>query len=313
METKIMHFANFNITFGEKEEPMLLHFEDVIFPAFTGNYKRGKEEGYPKLGFSDVEIKQTKDEDYVLVGNYIKDTQYNIRTTIQNGELTSSPARVPTAPYSRFIIFLKNHRMILVRNESSSPDIRSFQATVRDILNKYIREKNKGIKKADKLSQLPFAIVNIVDIPLKEDIESILKAVHKINWIQLQFFPLNNDLNPLPIAQAINDEMGRVGSRTANAKFNSPDSKQGVKKMLEDTAGLARTTMSITDEEGETKKIKEESFSSNKIIPFSRDINSSDDEHLITIAKQDAVISITSPDNLTLYERFVGIIGRLMI
>lgn len=311
MEEKTMHFANFNITFGEKEEPMLKHFEDIIFPAFTGNYKRGKEGEYPIFSFSDVEIKQNKNKEYVLVGNYIKDTQYNIRTTIQNGELKASPAKVPTAPYSRFIIFLKNHRMILVRNESSSPDIRSFQATVRDILNKYIREKNK--EASDKAHCLPFAIVNIVDIPLKEDIESILKEVSKINWIQLRFFPLNNDLNPLPIAQAIKEEMGRIGSKTANAKFNSPDSKQGVQKMLEDTAGLAVATMLITDEEGETKKVKEESFSSNKKVPFSKDIDATDDEHLIAIAQKDAVITKTSPDNLTLYERFVDVIAKLML
>lgn len=45
MEEKIMHFANFNITFGDKEEPMLTHFLDIIFQAFTSGYGRGKEGG----------------------------------------------------------------------------------------------------------------------------------------------------------------------------------------------------------------------------------------------------------------------------
>ena len=132
---RIMHFANFNITYGPNEEPMLSHFEDIIYPAFLSDYKRGKTDERPLFYMSDVKIKVIED-DYVLVGNYIKDTQYDVHTTIQDGELVSTPSSVPTAPYSRFIIFLKNHRMILVRNESQSPDIRSFQATVRVIVNK---------------------------------------------------------------------------------------------------------------------------------------------------------------------------------
>lgn len=310
MEEKTMHFANFNITFGEREEPMLTHFEDIIFPAFTGDFKRGKDGEYPIFTLRDVKIKKYEGE-YVLVGNYIKDTQYNVRTTMQNGELTSSPAQVPTAPYSRFIIFLKNHRMILVRNESLSPDIRSFQSTVGTILNKYIRKINRE-EKSNKSNHLPHAIVNIVDIPLKDDIKSLLNGIEKINWVQLRFFPLNNDLDSLPVAQAIKDEMKKVGSKTAHAKFNSPDSKQGVQKLLEDTAGLALATMLVTDTDGETKKIKEDSFSSNKKIPFGRDITSSDDEYFILAAKKDEIINETSKDNQSLYNRFVKIIGQLM-
>lgn len=38
LEEKTIQFANFNITFGENEEAMLMHFEDIVFPAFTGGY-----------------------------------------------------------------------------------------------------------------------------------------------------------------------------------------------------------------------------------------------------------------------------------
>lgn len=33
LEEKTIHFANFNITFGENEEAMLMHFEDIIIPC----------------------------------------------------------------------------------------------------------------------------------------------------------------------------------------------------------------------------------------------------------------------------------------
>ena len=32
MDEKNMQFANFNITFGEDDAPMLEHFSDIIFP-----------------------------------------------------------------------------------------------------------------------------------------------------------------------------------------------------------------------------------------------------------------------------------------
>lgn len=67
--------------------------------------------------------------------------------------------------------------MILVRNESQSPDIRSFQATIRSLLYNYISNENQKIKEKDK--KLPHALVNIVDIPLPQDIEETLKIIHQ--------------------------------------------------------------------------------------------------------------------------------------
>jgi hypothetical protein len=302
---KTMSFANFNITFGQDEEPMLSHFEDVIFPAFCGNYKHGKQDEFPQFSCESIEIKEI-DNEFVLVGNYIKDTQYSVRTTIQDGKLTSSPSDVPTAPYSRFIIFLKNHRMVLVKNESLSPDIRSFQKTMRKILSQYIHAENR---KRD--IKLPEPMVNIVDMPLRENIEQVLKNVDKIIWIRFRFFPLNNDLNPLSFANAIDDEMKKVGSKTANATFNSPKSKPEIKSMMEKSSGLAVATLNVIDEAGNTTKIKEDAFTSNKKIQFGRDVSASDDEYLINQAKKDSVITITSEENAALYERFIGMIKRL--
>lgn len=106
MDEKSMQFANFNITFGENDAPMLKHFSDIIFPAFSGDYIRGKRDSVPRYFFAGVEIKEV-DNEYVMVGNFIKETQYKVVTTVQEGVLASTPADVPTAPYSRFIVFLK--------------------------------------------------------------------------------------------------------------------------------------------------------------------------------------------------------------
>lgn len=304
---KIMHYANFNITYGAEEQPMLEHFEDIVFPAFLSGFRRGKPDEYPAFYFDGIDIKEL-DGQYVLVGNYIKDTQYNIRTTIHDGKLVSTPADVPTAPYSRFIIFLKNHRMLLVRNEAQSPDVRSFQATVRDMLNNYIRQENRN---KDKDHKLPHALVNIVDIPLKSTIEDVLKGVQKINWLKFRFFPLNNDKNPFLFAEGIDREMKSIQSKHAHVQFTSPESKEEIVHLIDQSSGLALATLEVRDSEGNKTKIKEEQFTTSTKISFGRDIIAEDDQYIIIQAKKDSAITVQSVENATLYERFLAVIKKL--
>lgn len=307
MEEKVMQFANFNITFGQGNAPMLEYFEDIIFPAFTGTYIRGKEEDVTKYSFDGVTIKQI-DGEYVMTGNFVKDTEYNVITTVQEGELVSSPARVPTAPYSRFIVFLKNHRMVLVRNETASPDIRSFQKTVSEILMKHIRKENQD---RERNKRLPFAVVHIVDIPRAESIEQILKYVKKVNWLKFRFFPLNNDLDTFPLANAVREGMQIAGSRTGNIKFNSPGNKKGIQDVIVATGGLAEASIEVTDADGEVRRLKEGTFSSSTKVEYNGNVSSYGDEYLAMQAKKNSAMNTVSDDNAKLYEQVLHILDRL--
>lgn len=308
MDTKVMQFANFNITFGNSNAPMLAYFEEIIFPAFRSDYVRGKKDDAQKYSFSDVRIKEI-DGEYVLVGNFIKDMEYQIITTVHEGDLVSTPAHVPTAPYSRFVVFLKNHRMVLVRNEMRSPDIRSFQKTVRDMLAVYIRKENKERSSENKL---PIAVVHIVDIPLKDNIENVLKEVAKINSLSLRFFPLNNDIDPMPLAHAMREDMNRVGSRTGNLTFNTPGSKNGVRAVIQSTGGMAIASMKVTDTEGEKRNIKEGSFSSSTSIEYEGNVDSKGDAYVVALAQKNEVMMHTSEENLSLYQKLKGKIKALI-
>ena len=308
-EEKVVHFANFNITFGKNNEAMLKHFEDVIYPALLSGYKRGKPNELPQFYFSDVMIKLVG-ERLCLVGNYIKETKYEVYTTMQNGELVSTPSEVPTAPYSRFIIFLENHRMLLVRNESKSPDVRSFQATLREIVNHFLRNENRT---RDEKNRLPKANINIVDIPLPREIEAVLHGVRKINWLQMRFFPLNNDFNPNPVAASIHEEMRNLGSNNARVRFTSPKSVQETIKLIGQSAGLAVATLEVTDVNGNKTKIKENQFNSSTKISVGRDIIADDDEYILEQIKQEQVITEVSEENRKLFssvkEKILRLIG----
>ena len=199
--------------------------------------------------------------------------------------------------------------MGLVRNETGSPDIRSFQKTVREILSTHIREENR---KREKENKLPIAIVHIVDIPLKDNIAEVLKNVNKVNWFKLRFFSLNNDLDPLPLAKYVRDDMRMVGSKTTNIVFNTPASKNGITKVIEETGGLAEASLLVTDEEGEKRRITEEAFTSTTKIEYNGNISPSGDAYIASQAKKDGVISNTSPDNARIYERLKEAIRKLV-
>lgn len=311
MSEKIMSFANFNITFGKKEEPMLKYFTDIVFPAFTSGYVRGKENEFPIFSFTDVEIKEYQKGKLALVGNFVKETEYKVQTVTENGKLIQSPANVPTSPYSRFIIFLENHRMILVKNESFSPDIRSFQRTVTAIINKFLHEENK-LRKEKNLSELPIAIINIIDTPSKADISAVLSKAKKIEWLNLRFFPLNNDIDRTPILRDMRDLMKKAGSDSSNWKINSPDSKGEIINILDDSSGLVDSSARVIDENGQKDTITPKNIKATRKIIFDKILEPSDDKYLIALGKENEKMNIVSEENNSLFESLREKIHKLI-
>ena len=306
---KKMYYANFNITFGNDSEPMLEHFFDIIYPAMTSGYIR---ESPNKTGMdfvlTDVKVKEF-DDDMVLVGNYVKNMGYSVNTTMENGELEEKDMYVPSSPYSRFIIFLQNHRMVLIKNESVSPDVRSFQAHFRKMINNYIHISNLERKKEDNL---PAANINIVDMPFDEEIRNTLKHAKKIEWINFKFFPLNADISPLQFANDVDQKIKELEANSANLKINSPRSIETIIKNVQDTSGLAVTSLRLKNSDGSVVRIKEGQFKSDTDIFFDGNINSKDDKYLISQAKKNEKITKTSSENLTLFEKAVDRLRKII-
>jgi hypothetical protein len=302
---KMIQYANFNITFGEDSMPMLELFDEIMMPAFTSSIlKRGKDTDRSRYAFNEVNVKEFNG-DYILCGNIIKDTKLERYTTLSpNMILESSPAQMETAPYSRFIIFLENHRMLLVRNEADSPDIRSFQATVREILAQYTKTQNK-VKKDDEL--LPYAVVNIVDIPLSSDIDSILQNVVKIKNVRWRFFPLNGDINYGAMFKEIGSFRMGLGSPNAYLSCTSPKSKKALQDAMNDTVGkgLAEVRLEVIDNNGKRSMIKEDNFTTSERVDISGDISNKDDEHLVSIAKDVPELQRKTEGNTNIYNRFM--------
>lgn len=311
LDKKVMQFANFNITFGDNDEPMLEHLLDIIYPAFTSGIGKGTTKDNKRYIFQKVEIKLIS-EDYYMVGNLIKDTIYHVSTVMENGDLIQVDRFTPTSPYSRFLINLKNHRMILIKNESNSPDTRSFQSVVRSCLKKYINQINKDKKLKNKY---PEALVNIVDIPFKENIDKELADAVKIVSLTFRMFKPNKDMSHEPMIEALHSRMKESGTNSASVVLNNPKNKETVKQMMFSVGDLAEPSLRIKDKNGVAKRIRPENLTMNiQLENLDRDICSYEDSYFLDVAKTQgggAIIN-TSSENEDLYKLKTEALSKLL-
>lgn len=127
----------------------------------------------------------------MLVGLIVKSTKLEVKSRIVEGKLMKMDLEYPTDPYSYFAINLRNHRMVLVKNQSGSPTLRNFESTISILLKQFVRLNFPDKTKKD---DIPIPHLNVVAIPNETKIDEELKNVKKINQIQLRFYPLNGDV-----------------------------------------------------------------------------------------------------------------------
>lgn len=300
---KQLTVANFNVTFGKNDIPMLDHFFDYIFPAFRSKYVRRVKSSHAEYFFNDVHLELFNDE-YVLIGNIIKNTIVEVETRIHDGVLTPHHAEVPTAPYSRFMIFLRNHRMILVKNQSTSPDIRSFASLTKTTLTNFRENENRKKKLQKQDDALPLANVNVVAMPMQEEIEDFIFSIKKIKWVRFRLFPLNNDKEREPFTAFIKSTMKTIGSKRASVMYRSPESRQAVGDLIKQNRGLADVSMEVEDSDGVTKRINSTEIRSRYTIPIDGNIGSQEDWNLFVHGKDLVDLQNTSDENNKLFAKY---------
>lgn len=251
---KPMYFANFNVTFGEKQAPLLDYFDDIVYPAFTSNLirRRGKDTEY---FFDSIDIIEFKKGEFVLIGRFIKNTIVNIKSQYSASKgLYHTNQTHPTAPYSIFALFLKNHRVVLVKNQNESPALSSFNATVRDIFKLYRQEENKN---RDTDEKLPYPIVHIVGLPFEGTVKEKLKDVSKVEKLIIRKYPVNGDI---PFLDLFSDLTDSLGSKTSRAIFNSPDDFDKIAEVVGGSSGTIRTELDVRYKDGGFGRLKDDDF-----------------------------------------------------
>lgn len=302
METKRVTVANFNIVFAndKNEYPMLDYFDSIVMPALKADiiWKSGDN----KFLLNNIKIKRDNREIYVLTGNIIKKTTLEIISDLnENGELVEKDEMHSSAPYSTFVIYLNNHRMILVENQKGSPSIANFRSLVRYLLSKFVKNYNKN----NKDSKLPEPLVNIVGIPRKENIENILRNANKINKLTLRFYPLNGD-GDIDLSEAFGilakDARKILGANTGNVSYNSPKNTNGIIEVLSKSNGTVEPIFSITDKDNAKTIIKEDQITETRSIEMDGECFENEN-NIIAYGRELESIKYRSEENENIYQR----------
>jgi hypothetical protein len=149
----------------------------------------------------------------------------------------------------------------LVKNQSESPDVRSFENTVKYVFKEYICKFNKT---KDKDQKVPFPCVNIVHLPSESSIKERLREIKKISKLTFKFYPLNGDISLIPdCLTTLRDQLPELESSTGTLSFSSPKNINAVGNMLEKSEGTCNPILQVKYPTGASGTLTSESFSKN--------------------------------------------------
>lgn len=307
---KKVSVANFNVVFmGEKEEsPLLDYFDTILMPALKSGIVRSQ--GNNTYLLMDVEVKADGDGDYILTGLVVKSTVLEIKSMFdEDGNLVERDDVYPTAPFSTFIIYLKNHRMILVENQKGSPSLDNFRSTIKYILDIYVTKENHLRMERDE-EQLPIPLVSIVGIPPKGGMITALKQVEKISTLTLRFYPLNGDgdLDLSGVMSGISKELRRrIGSDRGSVTYRSPKNINGVIDVVEAAEGTVEPIVvaKYPGRKGETT-IRYNEVSDRRKMYVPEGTRNDELANMIKQGKDIDSINYTSEENNKIYSRNQG-------
>lgn len=312
MESKQLYVANINMVFGKDEEPLIKRVDDIVVPALKSGIKR-KVGDKTKFIFSNVVLREITKDEWVIQGLIVKDTVLDIMSEYSpDTGLEKTEKHVNSAPFSLFIIYLKNHRMLLVKNQNGSPDIRSFSATFKFILNEYVKKENLNSEQNTDIAKLPRPMIFVSGIKTATSVKETLKDVEKINQLILKFYPLNAEWDYDPIFGDIDQKLRKKAqSKKGRMIFTSPQSKEGVADIIEGTDGVVKSVMKVTykgraDADGKkrTGTIQDDQISEVMSIDVYRDLEDAYDE-VNEFGKSIKAINVQTKNHIIDYQEFL--------
>lgn len=295
--------ANFNVVFGEDEKPMLDYFDNILYPALTsGVIRSGTDEDDYFL--YDVEVISNKREDAAIIGRIVKRTMLDVLSDLnESGVLIEKDEHYTSAPYSTFVIYLRNHRMLYVPNQKGSPTLVNFRTTVAYILKKYVSDYNSKNEE-----NLPYALVNVVGVPSSNTIEELLKTVKKINLLTLKFYPLNGDVDFSDMFGMMTTDLRKaVGSKTGKTVLNSPKLVDGVVEVLQQAGGTIDPVLKVTTSENSVVRLQDYQMTEKYEMGFDdQSTLEQKREQIMNKADEISVLQFTNENHDAIYDRNKG-------
>lgn len=274
VETKNIQIANFNCTFEleGKNLPMLDYFDTLLLPALRQPSFFRKSAG-ASFYFTEISLvnlsKDVSKPEIALVGKHVKRVELDIRNDYapEKGFIHVGEVH-PSAPFSSFVLLLRNHRLIHFGDQKGSPSIRSLAATIEKAIKKYKRNFLQSvIKQYDKegvypttnllgeisvvkfprksdlskylLNAVPRPEINIVPIPHPNVVEQKIKELSKIDKLSFNLFALNSELQVNDTLKNLQKISNQMGTERASGQFFNPTNIAKITNFVKESKGLA--------------------------------------------------------------------------
>lgn len=287
MNKKKLYIADFNCTFGEENYPLLEYFEEIVYPAFTSNVKR-KPSHKNEYFFYNIKLNEYETDKFALTGMIIKKTVLERKSLIDENysSIQYRDDQIPSHPFSYFTIYLNNHTMVLVKNQSGSPTIKEFEATARFVINEKICELNKDLKD----TKFKEANINVTNIPCENSIKDALKKLESINTITLTLYPLNGgDVPTGGFYDKYRNILEDTGSPEGNISIKKPRIKteediEYITNMISQEAGKVKHSIRGKKISGGSVQIKDNDMS--EVINIELEDNEYSDNNVCKIIEE---------------------------
>lgn len=311
-KVKNLYFGNLNMTFGKENESLLEHFESIFYPVITSETKKyvkkdGVEDSDNYFRIFGVELKLL-DEEYVLTGIFEHNVKFERDKYWDNGEIIENYAELKGSNWSKFYLFLKNHRIALIKEDNKSPNLVNLKSYLKYIFD-YDREKRK--RKSGE--SIPYAVVDIVNIPLDESIETEMKKFSHISKVRLKFLTLNGKVDKQGLLDEVDNSRRETKSRHVYLTYVSPKDLDEIVETVKISKSNVEKRIDGKDLSGKPKTLKDDDFETIESIELEKEkIKEIDDGKIVKYLKKYKEILYSDEGNTYLYDKFSKIISKFV-
>lgn len=294
---KELFLGNLNITFGKRKEPLLNYFEEIILPVLKNEEKK-----YPKIDdkenyfqIKNIEIIEVKGE-IVLVGIFLHKKMHKRNFDINNNQIVKKPGEMSGVYVSKFYLFLKNHRIALIKDENQSPNLKNLQSHVKRLLiNNRIIKKKENIK-------IPFASVEIINIPTDKNIENLIKSLDSISEVRFKFIDTNGLIEDTGLlCENGNDIKSETNSKWAYFTLIAPKNINNLVKVFINAKPYVMKRI-LGKKDGKDVKLEENDFTTKEYIETEEDrISDEHHENIIENILEYSEMKYVDSENLSNY------------
>ena len=259
MERLKVQIMNFNCTFGDMHDPLLSRFTDYFYPAIT-NYN---ERTYKQTKFVLNNISLFEFDGRMVLGGILVESKEIISKTKYNfqlKEVEDDNNKFKLEPVSYFGIFLDNHRMFYIKNQSESPSVDKFKSTISYSLKEYRKMKNKERKKGEEAWDSAYLNINVIPSTEPGDYKKIFEDAKSIEYLKFNLFTKNKTDIPGSFFDDILDSQHDIESNDPTLTYPHPRNPEKVGELIAESSGFAETCVKVVTLDGDKKKYINDDF-----------------------------------------------------